>query len=284
VTSERRATFRRTAASVTLCLLTTGCHVLPFGEDHSNHSYTIEVRCHTQEGTPIPNVRIANPDSGASGYTDAQGKLSFRLDGHEGAEVTLKVESAPEGIVVAEDKSLQKLVLKSIAGPGGSGRRGLVTHDILMRKNKELYVVLVSTDGAPDLPVSLNGVSVGRLNSRGAGAFRFYGQPGEEMKVLIDTSGNRGRLSYSSSQRTFNLPSNSAILTFHSSLALLENHTISEPEQPVLSVKFEEKGSRRRHRRSRDHVKEPQQQQEPAQPKSKAPVQVPFRDIDLQKN
>jgi hypothetical protein len=275
-------------------VLGAGCRSLPQAEERTSQGYLVEVRCHTPEGVPIPNVRIANPESGTTGITDARGLLSFRLEGHEGTEVSLKVESLPDGIVLVYESAPQRLILKSIAapsGPAGSSapavaeRRGPLIHDVLLRKNKETYVILVSTDGVPNVPVKANGVRIGRLNSRGAGAFRLQGQPGEELKVVLDDSS--GEVSYTGGtyQQTFTLPPSSAILSFHSNITLLaDNAVATEPARPVIT--FED----RKHKRSHGHHRCHRSKQAPvAAPvaavpeKPKGPVQVPFRDIDLQK-
>ncbi|MFO0579266.1 MAG: hypothetical protein U1A78_35135 [Polyangia bacterium] len=270
-----------------------GCRSLPQAGDRASQGYLVEVRCHTPEGVPIANVRIANPESGASGLTDARGLLSFRLEGHEGTEVSLKVESLPDGIVLVDESAPQRLILKSIAAPSaapGSSppavaeRRGPLIHDILLRKNKETYVILVSTDGVPNVPVKANGVRIGRLNSRGAGAFRLQGQPGEELKVVLDDSS--GEVSYTGGtyQQTFTLPPSSAILSFHSNITLLADNTVTtEPQRPVIT--FEDRKHKRSHGgHHRRHRSKPEPVAAPVTPeKPKGPVQVPFRDIDLQK-
>lgn len=261
------------------CAAALGCHSVPTAGQHPSQGYIVEVRCHTASGLPISNVRITNPESGATGLSDTRGKLSFRLEGYEGTEVMLKVDALPEGITLVEDSGPQRLVLKSIASPSSAGGRRPLIHDILLRKNKETYVVLVAAEGAPYLPVKANGILVGKLNSRGAGAFRFQGQPGEELKVVLDsgTSDEQPAPSLGAAQHTFTLPSTSSILSFHSHLTVLAHNTVVEPPRPL--IRFRE--HHRRHSGSRRHhqVKETTLVTQ----KPRGPVQVPFRDIDLQK-
>lgn len=296
MTTNRRGSGRSVWLALT-CLVPglwgAGCRSLPQAGDRASQGYLVEVRCHTPEGVPIPNVRIANPESGATGMTDARGRLSFRLEGNEGTEVSLKVEALPDGIVLVDESAPQHLILKSIAAPSASqpgaqelAQRGPLIHDILMRKNKETYVILVSTDGVPFVPVKANGVRIGRLNSRGAGAFRLQGQPGEELKVVLDDSGGEVRYTGGSYQQTFTLPPSSAILSFHSNITLLADNTIAaEPARPVITF------GDRKHQRSRGHHRRHHGKDKPAPvvapvaapEKPKGPVQVPFRDIDLQK-
>ena len=182
--------------------------------DGADATYLVEIRCHTPEGAPVANVRLVHPESGESGVTSAQGKLSLRLAGHEGSEATLQVSGLPDGMVLADDSPRQHIVFKSLSD--ATGRKRFLTHDIVLTKSKETYVLLVSTAGAPNLPVVANGITLGKLNSRGAGAFRVHGQPGEELKVVLDTI--RAGAARGSSLQTFTLPAGRSILSFQSDL------------------------------------------------------------------
>mgnify|MGYP000726978934 CR=1 FL=1 len=75
--------------------------------DGADATYLVEIRCHTPEGAPVANVRLVHPESGESGVTSAQGKLSLRLAGHEGSEATLQVSGLPDGMVLADDSPRQ---------------------------------------------------------------------------------------------------------------------------------------------------------------------------------
>lgn len=253
------------------------CQWLIAHEERVTSSYAIEVRCRTQDGAPVPNVLLTNPESGASGLTDWQGRLGFRIEGYEGTEVSFRVERTPTGIVQADDSATHRLVLKSIvSSKNGEAKRGLITYDIPMRKSRENYVVFVSTHGVPNLPVLANGIPVGRLNSLGAGAFRVQGQPGEELKVVIQTGEDQPKLSQQNPERTFTLPPLSSILSFSSTLSgLPESVTTANAEKPVIT--FVPKKQRGHHSRKKQ-PKEPERTEQPAHP---GPVQIPFRGIEV---
>jgi len=254
----------------------TGCHGLPSQNDLGNQSYGIEVRCHTAAGVPIPNVKISNPENGASAFSDSSGIVRFLLEGLEGSEATIHVDSLPDGIALLDESGPIKLTLKSLtaASASGTARRPLI-QDIVMRRNRETYVVLVAAEGVPNQPVRANGVEVGRLNSRGAGAFRLEGQPGEELKIGIDV---RDRVfGVGGLHKTFTLPPTGAILSYLTNVHLLAESNESEP--PPTVVQFSDRPHRRHHSSRHHRNKEALTVQE----KVKGPVQVPFRDIDLQK-
>lgn len=253
--------------------------------DGADATYLVEIRCHTPEGAPVANVRLVHPESGESGVTSAQGKLSLRLAGHEGSEATLQVSGLPDGMVLADDSPRQHIVFKSLSD--ATGRKRFLTHDIVLTKSKETYVLLVSTAGAPNLPVVANGITLGKLNSRGAGAFRVHGQPGEELKVVLDTI--RAGAARGSSLQTFTLPAGRSILSFQSDLTLVAANTplpsssadAADGGSPRILVKFNQ---RRHHERShgrRGKLELPVPASGPEKPQG--PVQVPFRGVDLQK-
>ncbi len=268
----------RLAASVFACgaLGFAGCHAFPGHNDLGSQSYGIEVRCHTAAGVPIPNVKISNPESGASAFSDSAGIVRFLLDGLEGSEATISVDTLPDGIALLDESGPIKLTLKSLTVPSATGtvRRPLI-QDIVMRRNRETYVVLVAAEGVPNQSVRANGIEVGRLNSRGAGAFRIDGQPGEELKIAILAS--ERVLGTGGLQKTFTLPPTGAVLSYLTNVHLLAESVDNEP--PPTIVQFSERPHRRHHSSRNRRTKEAPVVLE----KAKGPVQVPFRDIDLQK-
>ena len=254
--------------------------------DAADSTYVVEIRCHTADGAPVANVRLVHPESGESGVTSEQGKLSLRIAGHEGSDATIQVAAVPDGMMLADDNPRQHLILKSFTE--ATGRRKFLTHDILLNKNKETYVVLVSTADAPNLPVVANGITLGRLNSRGAGAFRVQGQPGEELKVVLDTgktSAGRG-----SSLQTFTLPTGRSILSFQSDLTLVAANSAraGEPDNlaadtPRVLIKFNQRRHHQRAHGGKQKAPLPGPGPAPTPEKPQGPVQVPFRGVDLQK-
>lgn len=256
---------------------TVSCQWVTLQEERIISDYTVEVRCHTQDGAPVPGVQIGNLESGASGLSDRQGKISFHIEGYEGGAVSFRVQQTPPGMVVADEAAEHRLILKSISGgkPRDPDKPGLLSYDILMRKSRETYVVLVSTRGVGELPVSANGVVVGRLNSRGAGAFRIQGQPREELKVMLRT-GQRPELTQENPEQTFSLPPGGGILSFASTLSLLPGASESSADKPIITFVPEKK--RRRHRGKKE-VAAPAPRHEA--PVRLGPVQVPFRGYEV---
>jgi hypothetical protein len=255
---------------------TISCESLRLHAERSVSSYSVAVRVRTRDGEPVPGVLISNPDSKTKGATDAQGQIIFQVDGLEGTTVSFHVERTPDGIVELDDSTLYRLTLKSIVGKksAGSQRSDVLTYDILMRRTREMYVVLVSTRGVPGLPVSANGIELGKLNSLGVGAFRIKGQPGDELKVVIQTGKSLLALTQDNPEQTFPLPATSAILSFASTLALRPE---SEEKSTATSViTFVPKKTKHSHRQRTTSALS-----KPESPKVVGPVQVPFRGVAL---
>lgn len=255
---------------------TVSCEALGPRLERSVSSYSVAVRVHTQDGAPVPGVVISNPDSNGKGATDAQGQVLFQIDGLEGTTVAFHVERIPDGIVEFDDSAVYRMTLKSIISktPAGSPKSDPLTYNILMRRTRETYVVLVSTRAVADLPVSANGIELGKLNSLGAGAFRIKGQPGDELKVVIQTGKSQLALTQDNPEQTFLLPETSSILSFASTLAL---RPVSEEKSPATSVlTFVPKTTKHAHLRR--HASAPPK---PTPAPAVAPVQVPFRGVAL---
>jgi len=250
------------------------CQSLLPHEERGVSSYEVAVRARTGDWTPVPGVLISSPDSGTRGITNAQGQLTFRINGLEGTAVSFHVERAPDGIVEVDDSAAHRMILKTIVGrkPAGGQKSEVLTYDILMRRSREMYVVLVSTSGVADLPISANGVELGKLNSLGAGAFRIKGQPGEELKVVIQTAKSPLVLTQENPERTFLLPPTSSILSFSSTLALVPKSPDQSAGKAIIT--FVPKSTKHPHRR---HPPSAPTAAEPA--KAAGPIQVPFRGV-----
>jgi hypothetical protein len=209
--------------------------------------------------------------------TDRQGKLSFHIEGYEGGAVSFRVQRTPEGMVPTEDAAEHRLVLKAISGskPQDPEKPGVLSYDILMRRSRETYVVLVSTKGVGELPVSANGVLVGKLNSRGAGAFRIQGQPREELKVMLRT-GQRPELTQENPEQTFSLPANGGILSFASTLSYLPGAAERSADKPIITFVPDKK--KKKHRGKKE-IEAPASKVEA--PVRTGPVQIPFRGYEV---
>lgn len=95
----------------------------------------------------------------------------------------------------------------------------MVNYELRLRKKRESYVVILSTEKAPDRVVRANGAAVAQLNSHGAAAFLIEGEPRSELKVVLETNGNQ-RASEHNPGHTFVLPDNSAVLAHHYGLVI----------------------------------------------------------------
>lgn len=180
--------------------------------------FRVRVHCQTQEGRAVGGVLLASGTS--SVRTDGQGNATLPFEGHEGEEVSFRIERLPSGLELVDHTPLRRVVLKSY-GHGDPDRSGIsdLQHDIALRNKKDAYTVLVYADDAPNLPVVANGAPVAKLNSRGAAAFRYEGKQGEELIVSIST-GNNPRASLQDPKKTFQLGDTERLLLFHSELAI----------------------------------------------------------------
>lgn len=208
----RRHLLRR-ALCAALVIATPACKSV----DPSRHVYRIEVHSKTPDGRPVEGVEIFDPSSEEPLITDEGGRSAFDLSGREGEEVTLRIVKLPPNYRLASGNEEQHILLKNV---GQSGPQAIaIRHDITLRSTRESYVLLVAAEQTAGLKVAANGVAVGMLNSRGAGAFRLEGKPGDELKVAILTEGDP-RYSVQDPDKVFSLPENGGLLSFVSSLSL----------------------------------------------------------------
>lgn len=178
--------------------------------------YRIHVHCQLPDGKPVAGVQLNRPQTGQTlGTSDAQGNIVLMLEGREGQDVDFTISSIPATLALAEGDKLRHVTLKKY----GTAKQHIsdVKHEIRLRPKKEKYVILVSAEQAPLLPVSANGAVVAHLNSRSAAAFRIEGKPGDELKVTILAS-QTAKVKGTDPAQSFTLPEGGGILSFHSNL------------------------------------------------------------------
>lgn len=201
-------------------------------------TYQVTVHCQTKDGRPVPLVSLSSERAAVGAVTNAQGLATIVLDGREGEEVPLHIDKLPPEHVELRPGDTHMVVLKNL---GKAGPQGIIVgHDIVLRRTKESYSVLVAAEQLPDLEVSANGVKLGRLNSRGSAAFRVEGRPGEELKVAILTA-NNPRISAQDPSKVFVLPESGGVLSFRSNVSLAAVAAVEEAAAPVAKKKHKSK-------------------------------------------
>ena len=208
--------------SVLLCSLAAGVSLTGCRES-GPELYEVRVRCLLSDRSPVAGVELSG--GAQTALSDAQGVAAFSLPGHEGAEVTLTVTRIPPGLELGDRLTERHVYLKRIGKASGA-----IVHDLPLRKKRETYVVMVAAERGADLPVYANGAEVARLNSRSAAAFRIEAEPKSELKVMLDTNGNK-RASEQNPTHVFVLPPGSAVLAHRYSLVVTDP---PPPPKPVV--------------------------------------------------
>jgi len=116
------------------------------------------------------------------GSTDATGTLERKLDSPEGTTILLGAE-APK---LYKPVTPVKVVLRRLAGLSGQGSVP-IEQTLMLEAKEHKYAILLKT-GIPNLPVLAFGRQAAVTDENGAAMFLHQGEPGEELKVEIDTS------------------------------------------------------------------------------------------------
>lgn len=186
--------------------------------------YEVHVRCLLSDRSPVAGVELTGDAQTAQ--SDAQGVATFFLRGNEGAEVALSVTKVPPGLELGDHQPERQIYLKRLGKA-----HGVIVHDLPLLKKRETYVVMVAAEHAADLPVYANGAEVAFLNSRSAAAFRIDAEPKSELKVMLDTKGNK-RASEPNPVHVFLLPPGSAVLAHRYNLVITDPPPPRKPPPP----------------------------------------------------
>lgn len=169
-----------------------------------SETYQVRVHCVTADGRPVAGIDLEGEDQLLT--SDGQGLAQFVVNGNEGKDVTVRIAKVPTEFELVDRQVERHVLLKNLGTTGN-----VVNYELRLRKKRESYVIMLSTEKAADLPVRANGAEVALLNSRGAAAFLIEGEPRSELKVVLETNGNP-RASEQNPGHTFVLPENSAVL------------------------------------------------------------------------
>lgn len=188
-----------------LCLLVTlgGCSTR---EPIPSHRLRIAVQ--SDDGVPISGASISIAGQ-IAGNSDIEGELAVVLRQPEGARIELKAQ-CPAGYTGGQSRTV---TLRNVSALAEGGKRPVVRERLSCNPIRRALVLLVSSEGQPDLPVVVDGVPEGQTNAQGFAHTRLSGKPGTTFQVTLDTSANP-HLRPQNPTRSFTLSSEDTLLAF----------------------------------------------------------------------
>ncbi len=173
----------RGLSTVAAILLTVGCT-----EDKPIPTVRLEVRVVGSEGQPLEGSAVFINEAKV-GKTDADGSHSTPVRGPEGRQVSVLV-TCPEGFVLENDQPHRLAVrfLTPVTSPREAEPLPLQT-TFACSPLSQSFVLLVTTNGQPDLPVVVHGNPIAATDSEGVTQVVLDEAPGREIEVVLDTSG-----------------------------------------------------------------------------------------------
>lgn len=209
-------------------LLVTGMSLLGACNRSQSDAYQVRVRCVIADGRPVPGIELEGEDQLVT--SDGQGLAQFVVNGNEGKDVTVRITKVPTEFELTDRQVERHVLLKKLGTTGN-----VVNYELRLRKKRESYVIMLSTEKAADLLVRANGAEVAQLNSRGAAAFLIEGEPRSELKVVLETNGNP-RASEQNPGHTFVLPENSAVLAHRYPLIITPPPIVAIKKPPSRKI------------------------------------------------
>jgi hypothetical protein len=156
-------------------LLVTGC------QEQREQPFQLIVRVTDDTNAPMAGIPVLMGKT-RLGVTDAAGTLERKLDSPEGSTVLLSVESPK----LYKPVTPAKVVLRRLAGLSGQGSVP-IEQTLVLEPREHKYAILLKT-GIPNLPVRAFGKQTAITDESGAAMFLHQGEPGEELKIEIDTT------------------------------------------------------------------------------------------------
>ena len=165
-------------------------------------------------GQPVPDATV-QVDEKSVGQSDGNGTAETWVSGREGRRIQTAAV-CPEGY--RSDKSASKTVTFRLMKPVGDKAAASVPlrADLICTPTSQLFVLVVKTDRAEEIPVVAGGRVATRTDSEGAAQTVLGGAIGEELEVVLDTSDYPDLLPQSPSRRLV-IPESPRILVFEQS-------------------------------------------------------------------
>jgi hypothetical protein len=169
------------------------------------------VRVHGHRRGPLGGARI-NVDGAPAGVTDATGLCESALSGPDGRRVEVGL-CCPDGLVPAGDAA-REITLRRLS-PVVAGDRRLAPIETVFAcaPAEREHLLVVRTDGRAGLPVLVDGEVAAQTGLAGTAHVVIREAPGEEIEVVLDTSG-RDELRPRSPSRRVRLPGEPRIVLF----------------------------------------------------------------------
>lgn len=189
-----------------LCCLLAALAGCSTREPLAGHRLRIAVQ--SDEGVPIAGAGISIAGQ-LMGNSDIEGELAVVLRQPEGTRIELKAD-CPAGYAGGEPRTI---TLRSVSSLAARTDRPVVRERLSCNPTRRELVLLISSEGQPDLPVVVDGVPEGQTNEQGFAHTLLSGKPGTSFQVTLDTSANP-RLRPQNPTRSFTLDDEDTLLAF----------------------------------------------------------------------
>ncbi len=150
-------------------------------------TFDVAISVRSDEGTPVrgatPRGLLAHQPTIDLGTSGADGDLIARVTGAEGAELLVE-PNCPEGYRGARPN--YPVTLRSAASAVGPLKAAIVC-----ARTARLAAVVVRTNGAANLPVTVDGRELARTDAAGIAHFLVKASANQSFEVGIDTSSER---------------------------------------------------------------------------------------------
>lgn len=166
------------------------------------------------EGAPLQGAAVSVGNQW-SGRTDENGRYGFEAPLPDGLRLSMEVE-CPEGYSPVSPAPETVRIRHLEATPDGGPALAPIRREAACAPRIRSHVLIIRTDGRPDLPVEVTGGLLTETDRQGIAHVAVSGAPGDEIRVVIDTSA-RPELRPSSPSRRLVLPPRSRFLVFEQS-------------------------------------------------------------------
>ncbi|GAC1576424.1 MAG: hypothetical protein NVS3B20_25270 [Polyangiales bacterium] len=142
-------------------------------------TFEVQVRI-VRDGRPLSGASLVSAHANRA-VTDVQGRATLRLSGHDGDSSTLEL-TCPAGFI--PDRPALSIVLHRMA----SGSPPVV-YEASCTPILRTVVIGVRAEGGANVPLVYLGKVVARTDSSGAAHVVLAVKPGEQVQLVLDTTG-----------------------------------------------------------------------------------------------
>jgi hypothetical protein len=181
------------------------------GRALENEPVPLLVRVHDHRREPLAGAEVA-VDGTPAGATGVDGSIEAALSGPEGRRVQLGL-GCPDGLIPSGDAAREITLRRLSPVVAGARRLAPIETTFTCAPTLREHLLVVRTDRRAGLPVLVGGEVAAETGSAGTAHAVIRQAPGEEIEVVLDTSGS-DELRPRSPSRRLRLPEESRIVLF----------------------------------------------------------------------